>query len=176
MTVHEIQKVDLASFCYKNKERYPFLLESVNHNENNRYSLLFAFPKESIVLDNLSDFDFLKKLDSRCIQNNTDSELPFTGGWFVYLSYELIGEIEPVLKPANHESNLPIAYAVKVPTVIYTDHKIGKTFLYDEEDNQSRISQILTDINTLESAPISQLREKFEKKRKRSLLRGLKAA
>ena len=144
MTVHEIQKVDLASFCYKNKERYPFLLESVNHNENNRYSLLFAFPEESIILDNLSDFDFLKKLDSLCIQNNTDSELPFTGGWFVYLSYELIGEIEPVLKPLNHDSNLPIAYAVKVPTVIYTDHKIGKTFLYDEEDNQSRISQILT--------------------------------
>ena len=148
MAVHEIQKVDLASFCYSNKDRYPFLLESVNHNENNSYSLLFAFPGESIVLDNLSDFDFLKKVNSRCIHNNTDSELPFTGGWFVYLSYELIGEIEPVLKPSNHESNLPIAYAVKVPTVIYTDHKIGKTFLYDEEDNQSRISQILSDINS----------------------------
>ena len=144
MAVHEIQKVDLASFCYKNKERYPFLLESVNHNENNRYSLLFAFPGESIVLNNLSYFNFLKKLDNLCIQNNTNSELPFTGGWFVYLSYELIGEIEPTLKPLSHDSNLPIAYAVKVPTVIYTDHKIGKTFLYDEEDNQSRISQILT--------------------------------
>ena len=50
MTTLEIQKVDLASFCYLNKERYPFLLESVNHNENNRYSILFAFPEENIVL------------------------------------------------------------------------------------------------------------------------------
>ncbi|MBT3439284.1 MAG: aminodeoxychorismate synthase, component I, partial [Gammaproteobacteria bacterium] len=44
MEILEIQKVDLTSFCYLNKGRYPFLLESVNHNENNRYSILFAFP------------------------------------------------------------------------------------------------------------------------------------
>jgi anthranilate synthase component 1 len=48
----EIQKVDLASFCYLNSERYPFLLESVNHNDFNRYSILFAFPGESEVTDN----------------------------------------------------------------------------------------------------------------------------
>ena len=57
MAVHEIQEVDLASFCHKNKERYPFLLESVNHNENNRYSILFAFPQENLVLQKFSDFD-----------------------------------------------------------------------------------------------------------------------
>ena len=134
MIVHEIQKVDLASFCYKNKDRYPFLLESVNHNDNNRYSLLFAFPGEKVVLNNLLDFDFLSKLNNLSIQNNINPELPFTGGWFIYLSYELIGQIEPILAPINHNSNLPIAYAVRVPTVIYTDHKLGKTFLYDEED------------------------------------------
>jgi len=106
--VHEIQKVDLASFCYKNKDRYPFLLESVNHNDNNRYSLLFAFPGEKVVLNNLSDFDFLSKLNNLSIQNNINPELPFTGGWFIYLSYELIGQIEPILAPINHNSNLPI--------------------------------------------------------------------
>ena len=62
MKILEIQKVDLASFCYLNKDRYPFLLESVNHNDNNRYSILFAFPSESIILNNLYDFDFLNKL------------------------------------------------------------------------------------------------------------------
>ena len=59
MEILEIQKVDLTSFCYLNKGRYPFLLESVNHNENNRYSILFAFPGDNIVLKNFSDFDFL---------------------------------------------------------------------------------------------------------------------
>ncbi len=73
MAILEIQKVDLASICYFNKERYPFLLESVNHNENNRYSILFAFPQESIVLHKFSDFDFLNKLDDLCIQKDIDS-------------------------------------------------------------------------------------------------------
>ena len=70
MKILEIQKVDLASFCYLNKDRYPFLLESVNHNDNNRYSILFAFPSESIVLNNFSDFDFLNELESQYKSSN----------------------------------------------------------------------------------------------------------
>jgi anthranilate synthase component 1 len=174
--VHEIQKVDLASFCYKNKDRYPFLLESVNHNDNNRYSLLFAFPGEKVVLNNLSDFDFLSKLNNLSIQNNINPELPFTGGWFVYLSYELIGQIEPILAPINHNSNLPIACAVRVPTVIYTDHKLGKTFLYDEEDDQSRINQILNDINTLESAPSQPIKGKIQEEKEEKFIEGVKSS
>ncbi len=85
MKILEIQKVDLTSFCYLNKDRYPFLLESVNHNENNRYSILFAFPGESIVLKDFSDFNFLKELQDRCKLNNLNSSLPFTGVWFAYL-------------------------------------------------------------------------------------------
>ncbi len=176
MAIHEIQKVDLASFCYKNKERYPFLLESVNHNENNRYSILFAFPGDSIVLNNFSDFDFLGKLENKCNQNDINLELPFTGGWFVYLSYELIGQIEPVLKPSNYESNLPIAYAVRVPTAIYTDHKLGKTFIYDEEDNQSRIKQILTDLKALEKTPSEPILGKIIEENKEKFIAGVKSS
>ena len=176
MAIHEIQKVDLASFCYKNKERYPFLLESVNHNENNRYSILFAFPGDSIVLNNFSDFDFLGKLENKCNQNDINLELPFTGGWFVYLSYELIGQIEPVLKPTNYKSNLPIAYAVRVPTAIYTDHKLGKTFIYDEEDNQSRIKQILTDLKALEKTPSEPILGKIIEENKEKFIAGVKSS
>ncbi|MEC7596061.1 MAG: aminodeoxychorismate synthase component I [Pseudomonadota bacterium] len=153
MAILEIQKVDLAAICYLNKERYPFLLESVNHNENNRYSILFAFPQESIVLDEFSDFDFLNKLDDLCIQKDTELDLPFTGGWFVYLSYELIGQIEPKLASKHQKSNLPIAYAVKIPTVIYIDHELSKTFIYDEDNDTSRINQILSDIKILNQIP-----------------------
>ena len=176
MAIHEIQKVDLASFCYKNKERYPFLLESVNHNENNRYSILFAFPGDSIVLNSFSDFDFLGKLESQCNQKSVYSELPFTGGWFVYLSYELIGQIEPVLKSSNYESSLPIAYAVRVPTVIYTDHKLGKTFIYDEEDNQPRIKQILTDLKALEQTPSEPILGKIIEENEEKFIAGVKSS
>ncbi|MDA8755963.1 aminodeoxychorismate synthase component I [Candidatus Pseudothioglobus singularis] len=177
MTTLEIQKVDLASFCYLNKERYPFLLESVNHNENNRYSILFAFPEENIVLRDFADFDFLNKLENQCNQTSDNTSLPFNGGWFVYLSYELIGQIEPTLASKIHKSNIPIAYAVKIPSAIITDHKLKKTYVFDEDNDQTRINQILSDIKAIENIPDASLdgeiseenNEKFTDGVKRSL-------
>ena len=153
MATLEIEKVDLASFCYLNKERYPFLLESVNHNENNRYSILFAFPEEKIVLRDFSDFIFLNELENQLEPSNDNSNLPFTGGWFVYLSYELIGQIEPTLASKLHKSNIPIAYAVKIPSAVITDHKLKKTFIIDKDGNQTRVNKILSDIKALENIP-----------------------
>ena len=85
MKILEIGKVDLALLCYLNKERYPFLLESVNHNDNNRYTILFAFPSGSIVLNSLSDFDFLNELESQYKTRNLNSKSAFLG-WLVCLS------------------------------------------------------------------------------------------
>ena len=177
MTTLEIQKVDLASFCYLNKERYPFLLESVNHNENNRYSILFAFPEENIVLRDFADFDFLNKLENQCNQTSDNTSLPFNGGWFVYLSYELIGQIEPTLASKIHKSSIPIAYAVKIPCAIITDHKLKKTYVVDEDNGHTRINQILSDIKAIENIPDAPLdgeiseenNEKFTDGVKRSL-------
>ncbi len=176
MAIHEIQKVDLASFCYKNKERYPFLLESVNHNENNRYSILFAFPQESIILNELSDFNFLNEIDKLCKKNNSNLDLPFVGGWFIYLSYELIGQIEPILSTKQQKSTLPIAYAVKVPTAIYTDHNLKKTFIYDEEDDQSRIKQILSDIDSLENIPNKSIHGHISEENDEKFIKGVESS
>ncbi len=173
MSIHEIQQIDLAAICYLNKERYPFLLESVNHNENNRYSILFAFPQESIVLDEFSDFDFLNKLDDLCIQKDTDLDLPFTGGWFVYLSYELIGQIEPKLASKHQKSNLPIAYAVKMPTAIYIDHELSKTFIYDEDSDISRINQILSDIKILNKIPSEAINGDISEENEKKFIQGV---
>ena len=153
MKILEIQKVDLASFCYLNSERYPFLLESVNHNDINRYSILFAFPGESIILNSFSDFDFLNELKNQFKPNNLNSDLPFIGGWFVYLSYELIGQIEPSLSYEVYGSNLPIAYAVKIPSAIIIDHRLDKTYLIDQDGNEDRINSILSDIKLIKPIP-----------------------
>ena len=176
MTIQEIQKVDLASFCYLNNERYPFLLESVNHNENNRYSILFAFPKESIVLRDLSDFDFLNELENRCEQKSHDFKFPFMGGWFVYLSYELIGQIEPSLASKLHKSNIPIAYAVKIPSAVITDHKLEKTFIVDEDGDETRINQILSDVKALENIPDETIDGEISEENEKKFTDGVKSS
>jgi len=171
----EIGKVDLASLCYLNKERYPFLLESVNHNDNNRYSILFAFPRKSIVLENFSDFNFLSELEDQFNTNNININLPFLGGWFVYLSYELIGQIEPILSEELHTSELPIAYAVKIPSAIIIDHKINTTFLMDKDSDQNRIDTILADIDAIKPIPEVDVLGKFEQENEDKFISGVKA-
>ena len=176
MEILEIQKVDLTSFCYLNKGRYPFLLESVNHNENNRYSILFAFPGDNIVLKNFSDFDFLKELQDKSKSTILDSELPFIGGWFVYLSYELIGQIESTLASKLHKSTLPIAYAVQVPSAIIVDHKLDKTFIIDQDNNQSRINSILSDIKLLNKTPTQRIKGSQSEEVENKFIDGVKSS
>jgi anthranilate synthase component 1 len=149
----EIPKVALDALCHLNSKRYPFLLESVNHNQNNRYSILFAHPDEQIILNALEDFDFLSNLESKADMPTVNSDLPFTGGWFVYLSYELIGQIEPILKNDLLPSSQAVAIAVKIPTAIVVDHHHEKTYLLDQFDNQQRIDQVLSDIVQLQDIP-----------------------
>jgi len=172
----EIPKIDLTSFCYLDKDRYPFLLESVNHNENNRFSILFAFPGESIILKNSLDFDFLKELQSKSKSNHLDSDLPFTGGWFVYLSYELIAQIEPTLSSKLHKSKLPIAYAVQIPSAIIVDHKLDKTFIIDQDNDQSRIDRIIEDTKNLSKMPAQKIKGIPSEETENKFIDGVKSS
>ncbi len=152
MKVFPIENIELDKLCHANPKRYPFLLESVNSNDANRYSILFANPKESIVLNHIEEFDFLQKLSSSVEQSKKPNsvELPFSGGWFVYLSYELIGQIEPVLKNDLLFNNQPIAIATRIPTAIVFDHLKNKSYLFDEENNKNRLDLVLEDIKAIE--------------------------
>jgi len=147
--VLSVPSVVLDTLCQLNAKRYPFLLESVNHNQANRYSILFAHPTEKIILNNLDEFDFLSTLESSIDTPTIQSDLPFTGGWFVYLSYELIGQIEPILKHDLHSGDQLVAIAVKIPTAIIIDHTDDQTYLLDQFDDQERIDQVLADIEHL---------------------------
>ncbi len=153
MKVVEIPSVALDALCQLDDKRYPYLLESVNHNENNKYSILFAFPGEQITLNSLEEFDFLNALESKANVDNTHLDLPFTGGWFVYLSYELIGQIEPSLAKDIHKCELPIAIATQIPCAIIKDLESNKTYLLDQFGDQERIDAVLADIDALKPIP-----------------------
>ena len=75
-------------------------------------SILFAFPQGNLQLNSnwqiQSDFmsvdesaDFLDVLDSHWLNEKQNikltQELPFRGGWFKFLAYELANQIEPIL-------------------------------------------------------------------------------
>ncbi len=95
--------VDLHRLQATDPGRFPFLLQSLAGGGGlSRYDILFAFPQQSLVLHSLSALrgpfaagqaDFLAALErwylsQRCDTDGSTGPL-FSGGWFVYLGYEV---------------------------------------------------------------------------------------
>ena len=92
---------NLLALHASNPERYPHLLNSNASSEDvsdfARFDILFAFPEQTI---NSEAGDFLQQLDSVWESEKKPIEktdLPFSGGWFLYLGYELAQQIETSL-------------------------------------------------------------------------------
>ncbi len=153
-------KIDLLSVHRSNPQRYPFLLGSESISNLSRYSLLLAFPGKVIRTEH-GDKSFTQQLD-QCFAQRAEQELtgadqglehlPFRGGWFVYLGYELAAELEPTLQLPQDAFDLPVAIAVDIPAAIIVDHVESTTTVFVESDAyQVELEQILQDISQLES-------------------------
>jgi anthranilate synthase component 1 len=74
--------------------------------------------------------------------------LPFSGGWLVYLGYELAGEIESCLKLPRSPDRI-VALALRAPAAWLRDRDTGKAWLIAEEgaanllnDFERRVAEI----------------------------------
>lgn len=154
---------DLLALHRQAPDDFPFLLQSAvgdaGRHANARYDLLFAFPGETLRLTgagqlyrdaNLRDTlagtrplagtDFLQLLDQHwqaaAQQHASIAALPFSGGWFLYLGYELAGQIEPRLDLPRAAGAagpvLPVAAATRIPAAVINDHGRGETVLVAE--------------------------------------------
>ncbi|MFV1973735.1 MAG: aminodeoxychorismate synthase component I [Thiohalobacterales bacterium] len=151
------QAFDLVDLHDSDPARYPHLLQSTAHG---RYDILFACPGESLVLDahglqgpGSGQADFLAGFDRWWSSLQTPApagtSLPFSGGWFVYLGYELAQQVEPSLDLPRAGSRLPIAVATRFPCAILRDHEQEATTIIAEPGYADRIPDIEADINNL---------------------------
>lgn len=147
--------VDLLALQRSYPQRYPFLLESVSpvqgDNAQGHWDILFAFPAESIRLgaEHTAD-DFLARLDDAWRQHSSvpdpDQRLPFVGGWFLYLGYELAQQIEPTLILPPGDNNKPRALAVRCPAAVLIDREQRQTIVVAEDGNNALVERICIDI------------------------------
>ncbi len=139
---------DLLALQARFPRRYPVLLESAaSHPLTGRYDLLPAFPETVIEARGRGD-GFLAELDAACrIESdafNAD-ELPFLGGWVVYLGYELAGAIEPCLHlPMPTAGSLPTALALRCPAALIHDHLRGESWAVAERAGD--VDRLLVDL------------------------------
>jgi anthranilate synthase component 1 len=131
--------------------RYPVLLESVGGDAPlGRYDVLLALPGERLVQLRDGRLEghaqtaagrFLDSLDA-WFQSDFDPSagpqgVPFAGGWFLYLGYELAAEIEPTLRlpPPRY----PTAVAWRMRGAIVRDRVTGEATVRAEDGQADRL-------------------------------------
>ncbi|MBM0105577.1 aminodeoxychorismate synthase component I [Steroidobacter sp. S1-65] len=140
-------------------DRYPALFESAAAGASaTRFDILFAYPQArlSLLRDGrlsghavASDERFLSGLDrwwrSERRSPIADYELPFSGGWLLYLGYELAGQVEPRLKLPGPAAG-PIASAIRIPAAIIHERNSGKSWAMAEAGFELLLPRMASDI------------------------------
>ena len=153
-------------------ERYPFLLESLGGTTAQEgFDILFAFPGQILRLgedwklsgDRAGRFTgFLAALDAWWAGESVESRpesgadkriaatprLPFRGGWFIFLAYELVRETEPTVR-ATARSGFPVALAVRIPVALIRNRHSGQAWLMAESGNEPATAQLTADIDAV---------------------------
>lgn len=147
----------------RHPERYPALLESAAQADcaatalaGNRFDILFAFPGERLTLNGRGelsepgDGNFLRALDRWWLREQLAAplhqHLPFTGGWLMFLGYELAQQIEPRLQRGARSTG-PMAQAIRVPAAIVHQRGSGDAWIVAESGAAALVEEIAADLH-----------------------------
>ena len=181
---HDLAGVrDLLPLAAGLPARYPCLLESAARGSARaRFDILFAFPEEALVkaadgrVRDVHAIDrgdsFLDALEAEWRAKRTDradvrDELPFHGGWVLFLAYEIAAEIEPRLALPSSPPWAPVALALRCPAAIVVDHERATTTCVAESGHAGRLATMLQDLAAVHAAvshelPVARLDEDDE--------------
>lgn len=154
--------IDLPSLHAFDPARYPFLLESVGRGEPRaRWDILLVAGDEWLELDagwrlgangyapqGASFLDNLDRWWAAAGDEELYPDLPFAGGWFLYLGYELAAEIEPRLRavqPSDYDHDLPLAHARRCPAAFVRDRIDSRLWFVAEEGREDLAKRALGD-------------------------------
>jgi anthranilate synthase component 1 len=140
-------------------ELYPALFESAAAGEPlGRFDILFAHPSGGLVAA-ADSASLLSELD-RCWQReripatapDSGPAIPFTGGWLLYLGYELAGQIEPRLRLPQPAVG-PIAQAIRIRAAVVHEHGSARSWIVAEPEAADLIPRIAADLRAVSVPP-----------------------
>jgi len=128
---------DLPAVHRRFPDRWPFLLDSTTRGGAlGRWSMLLRVRENSAptLAEPGQGSKFLDALDhqARTGFRSQPRRLPFEGGWFVYLGYEMAGAVEPRLDLPQAPDGLPVALAQRCDCALLLDHHAGSAWLTAE--------------------------------------------
>ena len=139
--------VELLALHAANPQRYPYLLESRALQEGEAgWDILFAFPGRTIEA---KTGEFFTALDQQWAEQQLTSggeevDLPFRGGWFLSLDYELAHQVEPILS-RDRQPPPTNSFATEIPAALLRNSEREKLYLVAE--TQQQIDQMQADLS-----------------------------
>ncbi|MBC6497764.1 MAG: aminodeoxychorismate synthase component I [Alphaproteobacteria bacterium GM7ARS4] len=157
----------------RRREHYPHLCASTaSSGESGRYSILFACPRSEIIFhrgrgishdgvvvreDNFLAYvvqqwrlerDIWAAYGAYGERACAGAEIPFRGGWFVYVGYELIEQWERHLILPSPPQSLPDACATRCAAALIYDHQRHRLWAMHEggEDAAMSVAQMEEDV------------------------------
>lgn len=152
---------DLLSLHAADPRRYPFLLQTPGSEAG--WDILFAFPQHTVshfmgrpARPGVSFVDLLdqswRELAAPSAADEREARLPFRGGWFAYLGYELLHELEPTVPKAPVESGFPLAWLTRIPAAVLVDRARRETWLFAEPGYEECLAAMRDDLNHVSAA------------------------
>ena len=145
-------------------DRYPALLESgaVSAADGGaRFDILPFANGESLSLDRAGRLSgpqageegFLAALEAwwTTLRTAAVGELPFTGGWVLYLGYELAAEIEPTLRLPRSPDPW-VALALRAPAAWIRNRTDGSAWLIAEPGSERLLDEFVQHVASLRPA------------------------
>ena len=149
---------DPLAACRAEPALFPYLLQSAARaGAQGRYDLLLARPDPVMLVLGADGTlrgpyaagargDFFAALDAwwQAERRTTGFHdgLPFQGGWFVYLGYEMAAQVEQSLVLRQGRS-LPLAFAARVPAALVRDHETQRAWFVCEDGHADALFQYL---------------------------------
>ncbi|MEQ1801561.1 MAG: aminodeoxychorismate synthase component I [Gammaproteobacteria bacterium] len=167
MAIHAVElpaNFDLLQMHAADPARYPYLLESVATDRHRRrddaFDILFAFPGDTLRLDRHFSLsgpgstgagdEFLPALDRwwHGLGPRTPGPrtVPFHGGWFLFLGYELVRQLERSIRTQDPPSG-PVAFATRIPVALVRNRGTGQAWIVAEETHGDRVALVEADIH-----------------------------
>ncbi|WP_054284776.1 aminodeoxychorismate synthase component I [Gulbenkiania mobilis] len=142
---------DLLALHAAHRDRLPFLLMSSGEQG---WDMLFAASDLQLYHDG-EGARFIDALRALPLQPEPPPHgLPFGGGWFVYLGYDLLSEFEPTVAPAVPDS-FPLAALARVPAAFLVDRARQQAWLVAETTTAAQsLRALLLSAPTLAPRPV----------------------
>ncbi len=143
---------DLLALHAARRADFPFLLQSSGQTG---HDILFALPQETRLYHDGDAARFAADLAALPLAPaERPAGLPFIGGWFVYLGYELLHQFEPSVAAPLPDA-FPLAALARMPAAVVVDRTTGgATLVAETVDQLAQLQALLTEVPAFAPRPV----------------------